>query len=188
MQIRDNCVSFDFQKQKYFFLEKCVTAKTFVKAGSKLLFATCVSRYVLSQNSAISEDMNLTDSAIVRRTEQLIQELKRRNYIYSLLDGVYDGLETSFFVILDKLDRHKTDRKHFLKLGRKFNQDSIIYVRDINQESLIVQQLIYTIGKYENKYIVGKGYQKLSPIDTDNYSTIKLCPNETFKFLFYSHV
>ncbi len=59
--------------------------------------------------------------------------------------------------------------EEIVALGEKYNQDSIIYVK---QSRPIIQQLIYTIERYQERYVEGKGYEKLPSNVTDNYVQI----------------
>jgi hypothetical protein len=130
------------------------------------------------RNPAIWTDLSLSDEMIQRRTEHLIADIEN-TYIYSSMFGVYDGgNETSFLIILHNVLPTKELEK-FMKLGEKYNQDSIIYVK---QAKPTKQQLIYTTGQYQGKYVEGKGYEKLLLNVTDNYSRIQLCSNSTFQF------
>ena len=82
----------------------------------------------------------------------------------SVYFGVYDdGAEKSFLLVLHNISPKK-EREKLLRLGEKYNQDSIIYVQPT------IQLLIYTTGRY----VEGKGYQKLSVNTTDNYSRLEL--------------
>jgi len=78
-------------------------------------------------------------------------------YIYSSIFGAYDGaIEKSFIIILHNISL-MGEVEEIVELGEKYNQDSIIYVK---QSRPIIQQLIYTNGRYQDRYVEGKGYEK----------------------------
>lgn len=100
-------------------------------------------------------------------------------YLYSNVLGMYDeSRENSFLVILHNISPDQ-ERTTIFKLGEKYNQDSVIYVK---QASPVIQQLIYTTGPLNGTYVEGQGYKILSGNVTDNYSSVHLCPNETLTF------
>lgn len=116
---------------------------------------------------------------IDKRTTALIADIEN-NFLYSSVFGVYDGgAERSFLLVLHNISPKK-EREKLLRLGEKYNQDSIIYVQQIQPT---IQQLIYTTGRHRGQYVEGKGYQKLSTNTTDNYSRLELCSNDTFQFI-----
>ena len=77
----------------------------------------------------------------------------------------------SSFIIIHRIQ----ERTIIYQLGEKYNQDSVIYVK---QASPVIQQLIYTTGPLNGTYVEGQGYKILSGNVTDNYSSVQLCPND----------
>ncbi|CAF0927302.1 unnamed protein product [Adineta steineri] len=130
------------------------------------------------RNPATWTDLQLNDKTIQKRSEQLVDDIKD-TYVYSPVIGVYDGgIETSFFILLHN-DSPDDELEDLIQLGKKYNQDSIIYVR---KDKPTIEQLIYTSGHYQGRHVEGTGYQKLPFNVTDNYSKVKLCSNMTFTF------
>ena len=125
-----------------------------------------------------SNEFNVSDEVIQERSGNLSTDLTNI-YLYSNVLGMYDeSLEHSFLVILHN-DSPEKERTTICKLGEKYNQDSVIYVK---QASPVIQQLIYTSGSLNGTYIEGQGYRILSGNVTDNYSSIHLCPNNVLTF------
>lgn len=100
-------------------------------------------------------------------------------FLYLDVLGKYDeSLENSFLIIFHNTAPDK-ERTLICQLGEKYNQESVIYVK---QASPVLQQMIYTTGPLNGTYIEGEGYQILSPNVTDNYSSVRLCSNNTLTF------
>ncbi|CAF1252044.1 unnamed protein product [Adineta steineri] len=125
-----------------------------------------------------NNEFGLTDEAIQERLGNLSTDLTNK-YLYSNVLGVYDGAsEYSFLVILHN-DLPDRERALIYRLGEKYNQDSVIYVK---QALPVVQQLIYTTGPLNGTYVEGQGYKILTTDVTDNYSSVQLCSNVTLTF------
>jgi hypothetical protein len=123
-------------------------------------------------------ELNLADQDIHERLGNLTDDLTNR-YLYSNVLGMYDeARENSFLVILHN-ELPDQERSVIYQLGEKYNQDSVIYVK---QASPVIQQLIYTTGPLNGTYVEGQGYKILSTNTTDNYSSIHLCPDDVFTF------
>jgi hypothetical protein len=100
-------------------------------------------------------------------------------YLYSNVLGMYDGASENSFLIILHNDLPEQERTIIYQLGEKYNQESVIYVK---QASPVIQQLIYTTGPFNGTYVEGEGYKILSGNVTDNYSSVKLCPNDVLTF------
>ncbi|CAF2124948.1 unnamed protein product [Rotaria magnacalcarata] len=130
------------------------------------------------RNNKLPSDQNLSDETIRERTVNLTIDLTN-TYVYSSMFGVYNGdNETSFFVILHNISPD-TERNVYTELGKKYNQQSIIYVK---RATPTIQQLIYTTGEFSGKYVEGQGYKVLSTNITDDYSELNVCPDNIFRF------
>ncbi|UJR30676.1 hypothetical protein I4U23_018200 [Adineta vaga] len=130
------------------------------------------------RNPAMLNDLYLSDYVIQQRTNKLIDDIKDF-YIYSSIIGSYDGgIERSFFLILHN-ESPQDELEELFRLGEKYNQDSIIYVK---KSKPVIQQLIYTTGHYRGRYVKGNGYERLQSNVTDNFSRVHLCSNITFEF------
>lgn len=130
------------------------------------------------RNPAVPSDVSLSNEAIAERTKNLTVDLTNK-FVYASIIGVYDGgqEESFFFMLPNAQPRH--ERRFIMNLGRKYNQDSIIYAK---KSKPAVQQLIYTTGKLSGKYVQGQGYTALFSNTTDNYSELHICSNSTFRF------
>lgn len=125
-----------------------------------------------------SSEFDLTDNIIRERLGNLSTDITNI-YLYSNVLGMYDeSQENSFLVVLHNILSDQ-ERTTICKLGEKYNQDSVIYVK---QASPVIQQMIYTTGPLNGTYIEGQGYKILSANVTDNYSSVHLCPNNTLTF------
>jgi len=125
-----------------------------------------------------SSEFDLTDEIIRERLGNLSNDLTNI-YLYANVLGMYDeSRENSFLVILHNTSPDK-ERTTIYKLGEKYNQDSVIYVK---QASPVIQQLIYTTGPLNGTYVEGQGYKILSANVTDNYTSVHLCPNDVLTF------
>ncbi len=130
------------------------------------------------RNPAIPSDVNLSDTIIQQRTDNLTADLTNI-YLYTSILGVYDGgSETSFFIVLHN-ESPVQERLAIMVLGEKYDQDTVIYVR---KATPTIQQLIYTTGQYKGSYIQGLGYTLLPGNVTDNYSILQICRNSSYRF------
>ncbi|CAF0996797.1 unnamed protein product [Adineta ricciae] len=131
------------------------------------------------RNPALSiDEFHLSDGAIQERLGNLSNDLTN-TFLYSSVLGVYDGAsENSFLVVLHNKSPEQ-ERTIICQLGEKYHQDSVIYVK---QASPVIQQLIYTSGSLNGTYVEGEGYKILSSNVTDNYSSVRLCPNDVLTF------
>lgn len=133
--------------------------------------------------SAKSGDFHVTDETINERLGNLSTDLTN-SFLYSNVDGMYDGLqEKSFLVVLRNISPEQ-ERTTMCELGAKYNQESIIYVK---QATPVVQQLIYTTGPFNGTYVEGEGYRILPANVTDNYSRVRLCPTSELTFSLNFH-
>lgn len=132
-----------------------------------------------ARNPALSpEEFALSDEFIHARLGNLSDDLTNI-YLYSNVLGRYDGAnEASFLVVLHN-ESPEQERTFICQLGEKYHQDSVIYVP---QALPVTQQLIYTTGPFNGTYIEGRGYRILSANVTDNYSSVRLCPDGTLTF------
>jgi len=120
----------------------------------------------------------LTNETIQERTDHLITDLTNK-FVYSSVLGVYNGdSETSFLVILHNTSPNE-DRKEIVRLGKKYNQESVIYVK---RATPAIEQLIFTTGVDTGKIIEAGSYSELPANVTDNYSSLQLCSNDSFTF------
>lgn len=123
-------------------------------------------------------EFDLTDEIIQQRLGNLSTDLTNI-YLYSNVLGMYDEYrENSFLVILHN-NSPDQERAIIYHLGEKYNQESVIYVK---QALPVIQQLIYTTGPFNGTYVEGQGYKILSTNVTDNFSRVRLCPNDTLTF------
>jgi hypothetical protein len=131
------------------------------------------------RNPALSSnELNLSDGIFQERLGNLSDDITNI-YLYSNVLGKYDGaMENSFLIILHN-NSPDQERSVIYQLGEKYNQDSVIYVK---QASPVIQQLIYTTGPLNGTYVEGQGYEILSANTTDNYSSVRLCPNDVLTF------
>jgi hypothetical protein len=133
---------------------------------------------IISAGRNPASELDLTNEVIRERLGNLSTDLTNI-YLYSNVLGMYDGYrENSFLVILHN-NSPDQERTKICQLGEKYNQDSVIYVK---QASPVIQQLIYTTGPLNGTYVEGQGYKILSPNATDNYSSVRLCPNDVLTF------
>jgi hypothetical protein len=136
---------------------------------------------ILSAGRNLPSERNLSDDTIQQRTANLIADLTY-TFVYSSIFGMYNGAnETSFFITLHNTSPNK-ERAEIIKLGKKYNQESVIYTK---QATPTIQQFIYTTGNFSGGYVIGEGYiehSEDSTNTTDNYSRMQLCSNASFTF------
>ena len=102
------------------------------------------------RNPANPTDSKLTDSQIEERYQELRSDLIQRGYAFTKVKGHYQGEEDSFLVMA-----HDADREDIKKLGKQYNQDSIIFSENGSHE------MHYTTGKKEGKFVEGKGWNEV---------------------------
>ena len=115
-------------------------------------------------------DKDLTPKQAAKRHLQLKKDLEKLGYIYTPVVGKYGEVEDSYLVMT-----HNPDEKEMVKLGKKYNQDSIIIVKSNKN------RMVFTTGSNSGKGLKGDGFSKLEKNTDDNYTAIQTA-NETFKF------
>lgn len=116
------------------------------------------------------EDSKLKDADIKKRGDRLEKELKESGYAYTRVKGHYGGEEDSFLVMI-----HQADRNHMVAIGKKLNQDSIIYADGGKQE------MVYTTGDKAGQSHTGEGFQE-KPDAEDFYSEMETADGGKVKF------
>jgi len=113
-------------------------------------------------------DAKMDDKAVNERYDKLRIELDDLGIEYVEVEGKYGESEASFMIM-------NADRKALQDLGKKYNQDSIIYGENGNNE------MIYTTGENAGKMQTGKGWEEKPEAD-DFYSVIEFANGEQLKF------
>ena len=122
------------------------------------------------RNPENAADMKLTDKQISERHKQLHNDIIKRGNTFTKVVGNYGETEDSFLVMV-----HDSAKKDMIKLGKKYNQDSIIFTDKGKNE------LIYTTGKNKGEIgMSGNGYE-YTPKAKEYYTIIKL-KKESVKF------
>ena len=117
------------------------------------------------------EDMKLSDAEIDIRDGQLKKDLKQKGFTYVKVNGKYGDEEESFMVMVNDIEKDS-----MVNLGKKYNQDSIIYSDQGNNE------LIYTVGDNEGKRHKGSGFNLLDQETEDFYTEIETAKGKKVKF------
>ncbi len=106
----------------------------------------------------------------VKRHKELKKDLVAKGYKFLPVKGKYGEEEDSYMVMIPD-----ASKKDMIKLGKKYNQDSVLHSDHDNNE------LIYTTGDNAGKTVKGKGYKKLGSKESDNYTEVKTSDG-TFRF------
>jgi len=122
-------------------------------------------------NPAIEEDKKLDQKAIEKRYESLKKDLKEGGYAYSKVTGHYGGTEDSYLVMV-----HEADKDHIKELGKKYNQDSILY-SDAGKH-----ELHFTTGENDGKFHTGEGQNPDAESMDDYYTEITTDKGKKIKF------
>ena len=133
----------------------------------KILDKTKIGIISAGKNPKLESDMSKEEQ--LKRHEALKAELIDLGYVITEVEGMYDGEEPSIMFI-----GHDATRNEIKALGKKYNQDSVIFVDEGNNE------MIYTTGENAGKRHVGKGFE-WKP-DADNYYSKVTTGSETSKF------
>lgn len=93
---------------------------------------------------------SMTKDQEQRRHQILRSRLVHEGFAFTQVEGHYGGEEDSFLVMV-----HDANREHVRALGREFNQDSVIYGEQGQQE------LHFTTGEHadKNECNAGRGYE-----------------------------
>lgn len=111
------------------------------------------------------------EETFAKRHEQLRADLAALGYVYTQVLGSYGEFEDSFLVMA-----HDADRDPLVELGRKYNQDSIIWTdRGTNY-------MIYTTDSTDDdgnpiaagSYLKGKGFEEISLEEGDFFTEVYL--------------
>ena len=121
--------------------------------------------------STSTSELGLGEQAIEDRSEQLKKELVAKGLKFVPVKGKYGEEEDSFMVMIPD-----AKRSEMVTMGRKYNQDSIIY-SDHNKN-----EMIYTTGANTGSRSVGEGFKYLEAKTSDFYSEITTREGDTIKF------
>jgi predicted ABC-type ATPase len=121
-------------------------------------------------NPSDEKDRGLDDKKVKARYDELEKELVDKGYAYTRVKGHYGEAEDSFLVMA-----HEADRKHVMELGKKMNQDSVIYSEGGKHE------MIYTTGENAGKKHDGSGHQVI-PNAEDYYTELTHPDGSTTRF------
>jgi ppGpp synthetase/RelA/SpoT-type nucleotidyltranferase len=105
-----------------------------------------------------------------KRTEELKKELISKGYSFTDAQGYSSGGEPAFLVMC-----HDAEREEMIELGRKFNQDSVVYGENGAQERH------YTTGELVGKVAVGKGYDE-NVKDNEEHTRLKTSDGKELSF------
>jgi len=122
------------------------------------------------KNPNDEKDKNLSDEDIKARYDDLEKELVGKGYAYTKVRGHYGESEDSFLVMA-----HEADRDHIADLGKRLNQDSVIYSEGGKHE------MIYTSGESAGKKHDGEGHE-IKPDADDFYTEITHPDGEKTRF------
>ena len=120
------------------------------------------------RNPKIPDDKGKTDEEIEARHTELEEELKKKGYKYIPVKGHYGGEEDSFIV------PHATESA-MNKLGKKFNQDSVIHSKDGKHK------MTFTTGEHAGKHHKGEGHKEV-PDAEDFFTEVTTSDGNTVKF------
>ena len=120
-------------------------------------------------NPADEKDAKLSSPEVTQRYKALKDDLKAGGFSFSKVTGVYGDREDSFLVMA-----HDIDREEVIKLGEKYNQDSVIYGENGKQE------MHYTVGKNTGKAHLGTGYEDAT--GKEDFYTMVDTPEGQIKF------
>lgn len=118
------------------------------------------------------EDKHLTEDEVRERHKKLGEDLKQEGFAFTNVQGHYGGIEDSYLVMI-----HDADRDYVRKVGKKFNQDSVIYGEDGKWE------MHYTVGEHadKNEMLTGKGWEAKDDAE-DYYTAFQHPDGSTTKF------
>lgn len=141
------------------------------KTETKTLLQKGVVGFVSAgRNPNDPQDAELPENVIQKRTEELRSDLVARGFKFERVKGKYGEEEESFMVMVPAVAR-----KEIVEIGKKFNQDSVIWADHNNNE------LIFTTGQNQGKRHIGNGFQALKAEAADFYTEIKT-PKGALKF------
>ena len=111
------------------------------------------------------------EETFVKRHEQLRADLATAGYVYTQVLGSYGDFEDSFLVMA-----HDADRDPMVELGKKYNQDSIIWCDHGTNH------MIYTTDSTDDdgnpiaagSYLKGSGYAEISQDEGDFFTEVHL--------------
>lgn len=104
---------------------------------------------------------NMTEAEQKTRHEKLRADLKAGGYVYTEVDGHYEGAEPTFLVMA-----HNLPESEAKALGKKYNQDSVIHaVAGQNK-------MHFTTGENEGQHYQGSGYEE-KPAAKDYYTIVR---------------
>lgn len=110
---------------------------------------------------------NMTQAEQKARHEKLRADLRLGGYVYTEVEGHYEGKEPTFLVMAHNLPENEAKI-----LGKKYNQDSVIHA--VSGQN----KMHYTTGDNEGQHRQGNGYEEKP--DAKDYYTIVKHPDGSF--------
>jgi 8-oxo-dGTP pyrophosphatase MutT (NUDIX family) len=120
------------------------------------------------RNPNSPKDKHMNSEELSKRHENLKKDLEYAGLHYVEMEGNYGEKEPSLLVL-------NGDKQRLQELGKKYNQDSVIY------GNKGTQQMIYTTGENEGKAHYGEGFKE-TPDAKEYYSEIPLKGGKKMKF------
>lgn len=110
--------------------------------------------------------------AFEKRKDEMEKEFVQNGFTFIKANGKYEGFEEGSYVVLVP----EIEKKEAMKLGEKYNQDSIVYIENGKNN------LIYTVGDKKGKQYGGEGFKKEDSSKEDNFSQVFLKNGKKMKF------
>jgi len=136
---------------------------TLTKKEVKTLLEKGVVGFVSAgKNPQSQDDIALTAADINKRDKMLKRDLTDAGLKFVRVTGKYGEIEDSYMVMIPDARRDE-----LITLGKKYNQDSIIF-SDHNKN-----EMIYTTGENQGRKYKGDGFETLSSKAEDFYTEVK---------------
>lgn len=123
-------------------------------------------------SSTSTDELGLSEKDITSRGDSLQKELIAMGLKFTKVHGKYGEEEDSFMVMIPD-----AERSEMVNLGRKYNQDSIIY-SDHNKN-----EMIFTTGSNTGQRHTGSGFKYLDSKTADFYTEIDTGQDKPLKFM-----
>lgn len=122
-------------------------------------------------SSTSTDELGMGEKDIMSRGDDLQKELITKGLKFVKVKGKYGEEEDSFMVMIPDVERSE-----LVGLGRKYNQDSIIY-SDKNKN-----EMIFTTGSKTGYRHVGTGFKYLDAKTADFYTEVDIGDENPIKF------
>jgi len=152
--------------------EKNSDLRITIKELNRALTKGTVGIISAGRNTNSEKDLQLTEEEIEKRYADLENKLLKDGRAFIRAKGVWEGGEERSYIVAIP----NKDRSYLIKLGVKYNQDSVIFVNEGRNE------YIYCTGPNKGQCHIGKKFEEVAADIPSGYTEIDAVGASPYKF------